>query len=269
VQIVSSLGSTSQLAHTLAMQRAIRRQVVAVALLVTAAAIWRLSPLHEPEPFTLAAIAVGSAILLIELTIAWSERGEADHYADDLILAGFSEPARRTPIGCAVARRLARLQSPRARRRLAEGLRWRVRLANGWTRPSPGYVRASAYPPLRPAQRQVFQEDSELIALIATRIQREAGDPRALIILERIITLPPNCDPHHRATIEADEVRQQLHSPTVDQRTDRFVPVPSRGRERTAVMVILVAEDGGLCSHWRQPDPVTLLAAVRLIRSTR
>lgn len=209
---MSSFGSTSELAHTLVVQRAVRRQVVAVALLVTAAAVWRLTPLHEPEPFTLATIAIGSAILVIELAVAWSERAETDHYADELILAGFSEPMRRTPVGCAVANRRLRLQSPRTRRTLAEALRWRVRLANGWTRPSTGYVRASVYPPLSPAQREVFHADSDLIALIADRIQREPADPRALIILERLITLPPNCDPLHHTSIDADEIRGQLHT---------------------------------------------------------
>lgn len=209
---MSSFGAASQLAHTLDLLRTVRRQVAAVALLVVAAGVWRLSPLHEPEPFTLATIVAGSATLAVELVFAWAEREEADHYADELILAGFCETTRQTPIGRAIARRLARLETPRARAALAQGLRWRIRLANGWTRPSPGYVRATSYPPLTPAQRLVFREDSELIAAIATRIEQEPADPRALIIAQRLITLPQTRDPTRRVSREADDVRTQLET---------------------------------------------------------
>lgn len=207
---MSTFGTTSQLARTLDLRRSLRRQVIGVAMLVVAAGAWRLSPLREPEPFTLAAIVVGSVTLLIQLVIAWSEREEADHYADELILAGFGETAPETPIGRAIAERLARLESRRARGALAEGLRWRVRLANGWTRPSPGYVRASALPPLTPAQRLVFREDRELIASIASRIEREPADPRALILAQRLITLPPELGRVHRVSREVDDVRGQF-----------------------------------------------------------
>ena len=209
---MSSFGSTSQLAHTLAVQRAIRRQLIAVVLLLLVAAAWRLSPLHEPEPFTLVAIAIGTAILAVELALAWSEREETNHYADELILAGFADTTMCTPIGHAVGRRMARLQSERSRRTLAEALRWRVRLAYGWTRPSPGYVRACAYPPLSSAQRQVFQEDGDVVLAIAARIERAPADPRALITVERLITLPPDCDPRVRVPIDPDGVHDQLRT---------------------------------------------------------
>ena len=152
---VSSFGPTGQLAHTLAVQRAIRRQLIAVVALLLVAGAWRLSPLHEPEPFTLVAMEIGAVILAVELALAWSEREETNEPADELILAGFADTTVCTPIGRAVARRMTRLKSPRSRRRLAEALRWRVRLAEGWTRPSPGL--RSGLRVLRPspaAQRQ-------------------------------------------------------------------------------------------------------------------
>jgi hypothetical protein len=207
---VASFAPTSQLAHTLDVRRAIRRQVIAVSILLAVAAGCRLSPLHEPEPLTLATIAVCGVILLVELGLAFWEQDEADRYADDLILAGFAGTTRSTPIGCAVARRLARLESSRARHRLAEDLRWRVRLANGWTRPSPGYMRASVLPPLSEAQRTVFREDSGVIAAIAARIEDEPADPRALVSLQRLITFPPGSEPVHRTSDQADELRDQL-----------------------------------------------------------
>ncbi len=209
---VSSFGPTSQLAHTLAVQRAIRRQLIAVVALLFVAGAWRLSPLHEPEPFTLVAMEIGAGILAVELALAWSEREETNHYADELILAGFADTTVCTPIGRAVARRMARLQSPRSRRRLAEALRWRVRLAEGWTRPSRGYVRASACPPLTAVQRNVFREDRDVVLAIAARIECAPADPRALITVERLITLPPECDPRVRIPVDVDGVRDQLRT---------------------------------------------------------
>jgi hypothetical protein len=205
-----SVGSTSKLAHTLSLRRSIRRQAIAVALLLIVAAAWRLSPLHEPEPLTLVILAIGSAVLVIELAAAWWEGEQADHYADELILTGFADTTPHTPIGCTVAHRVTRLESRHARRRLAHDLRWRVRLANGWTRLSPGYVRTSTAPPLSSAQRHLFQHERELIDGIATLIERGPVDPRALVILHRLITLPPTPEPRGHAAREADDLRHQL-----------------------------------------------------------
>ena len=86
--------------------------------------------------------------------------------------------------------RISSIESQRARHRLAQDIRWRLRLATGTARPSPGYIRACAFPPLGTAGRRVFLEEQPHLIEMADRIERPNVDPRALVILRRALTTP-------------------------------------------------------------------------------
>jgi hypothetical protein len=156
-----------------------------------ACAIARLSPFHEPEPITGILILTGIFALCVVLAWRWMKHDDAISIADDLILLGYGGERRRTGVDCALADRIAVIESPRARHRLAADLRWRLRLAAGTTRPSPGYMRTAVFPPLGSVGRRVFLEEQLRIARAADRIDESRVDPRALVMLWRIVTTPP------------------------------------------------------------------------------
>ena len=166
--------------------------------------------------------------------MSWAKHEEAIACADELILAGFFGDARRTRIEQAVSRRLCSIETPRARRRLANALRWRLRLADGTTRPSPGYIRASAFPPLGRSQRRVFLDERLLIAAMADRIEQAPVDPRALVILWGMVTGPPPLDEVDEPA-NAREVRSLLHSAWALIKDDSFdAAAPAADRAITA-----------------------------------
>jgi len=150
--------------------------------------------LHEPEPFIDVVLVVGSIGLVVELAVGWPKHEEAAECADELIFWGFCGDARRTPVERAVSDRLLSLEKPRSRRRLANDLRWRLKLAEGTARPSPGYIRASAFPPLGRSQRRVLMGERPLVTKLAARIEQAPVDSRALVILRRFVTVPPPLD---------------------------------------------------------------------------
>lgn len=181
---------TSGLVRALEAQKRVRRQIALLIMLVVGCGAWWLAPINEPQPVTGIVIGAGALVLVVELLVDWSQRDAAGECADDLILSGFVGASRRSPIDRAVSGRIERMEEPRSRQRLATALRWRVRLAQGRVLPSPGMVRACAYPPLG-VQRGVYLEQAPLILAIAQRIEGAAADPRALIVLRRLITTPP------------------------------------------------------------------------------
>jgi hypothetical protein len=210
---VAEWDPTSGLARKLETQRAMRRQLAALALFVTACVAWRIAPLHEPEPIVAIVAGIGSLLLLLgEGIAARHQRDGAIECADDLILSGYLGQGGSTPIDRAVSSRVERIESQRARRRLAEDLRWRVRLAEGACRPSPGLIRASAYPPLG-RHRGVYLNQAPLILGLAADIEVHPVDPRALVILQRIVCLPP-AEHDRDARAREEELRVDLHAAT-------------------------------------------------------
>jgi hypothetical protein len=183
--------SSVSLAQALSAERLLARQAAALGGFLGVCAGARLSPLHEPEPITGILILVSAVALAIVLASRWIKQDDATQFADDLILLGYAGERCRTPIDRALVGRIAVIESPRARHRLARDLRWRLRLAAGTARPSPGYIRASAFPPLGSAGRQVFLEEQLRLTRVTDRIDRSQVDPRALVILWRIVTTPP------------------------------------------------------------------------------
>ena len=182
---------TTQLARSLATQRAIVDQATGVGVFLAGCATWWIAPIQTPQPFVGVVIFVGGIALLVELMVGWAAHEEALMCADELILAGFCGDARRTPIEQTVWHRQCSMEKPRSRRRLADALRWRLRLADGTTRPSPGYVRACVFPPLSRSQRRALLDERPLVIQMADRVERAPVDPRALVILWAFVTVPP------------------------------------------------------------------------------
>jgi hypothetical protein len=191
--------------------------------------MWRFSPLHEPEPFTGAVISVGGVVLGIVLMFTWFRHEDAITCADDVILSGFLTEAGDTPVQRAIAHRLVSIERARARRRLASDLRWRLMLADGTARPSPGYIRASVAPPLGPLERRVLLEERRLVLAMTNRLERAPVHPQALVILWRVVTAPPRLDVEGDR-LAGEELRRRLYAASALMASD-----DSRGAMETAV----------------------------------
>jgi hypothetical protein len=228
---------TSGLAHTLATKRTLLHQAVGLGAFLGVCAIARFSPFHEPEPITGALILLGTAALTGLLVCCWATTHQATGFADELILQGHSGEGQRTPIDRALCARIAAIESAQSRHRLAEDLRWRLRLAAGTTRPSPGYIRACAFPPLGSVGRRVFLEEEAMLTQIVDRIEQSPVDPRALVILWRVVTRPPELEStwEGRTASEqatAEELRASLRRACVFARFDDLAGKPARSERR-------------------------------------
>jgi hypothetical protein len=202
---------TRNLIEALTAQRVIVRQLVALAAFLGACAAWRLLPMDAPEPFVGAVLLVGCLAMAFAAALAWAKHEDARSWTDDLILSGYVPRGRRSPIERAVARRRDWVARPRARRRLAGSLRWRLRLAQGRSRPSLGYVRASGFPTLARSERRVLLEELPLVNRLADRVEADRADPAALVLLWSVISDPPSHDAD--AGPEAgEELRRRLRA---------------------------------------------------------
>lgn len=128
------------------------------------------------------------------------ERDRGDRFADTLIESGFRHERRDDAVSRAVAERVARLESDRKRRSLADALRAHVELDRS---PPPPVPRCPAAPVLRG-----LGEHSEVVEQIATEFERGTCDPRAIIQVERLLTLPPVVPP---SDDDRAELAHRLH----------------------------------------------------------
>ena len=190
----------TDLARALRAQRAIRDEAAGLALLVLTFGVWWLSPLAEPQPFTGAVLLVAGTTLAGATAVASICHERVIEGADALILAGFLGDRRRTPVERAVWDRLCWIERPRSRRRLAQALRWRLRLATGAARLSPGYLRAAAYPPLGPSERSALLDSAQLVVAVADEVAAATVDPRALVLLWALVGQPT----HHPSRYDQD-----------------------------------------------------------------
>src|SRR5436190_627192 len=86
------------------------------------------------------------------------------------------------------AERVTRLESDRKRRSLAEALRSHVELDR--TPRGPAAARCATAPVLRG-----LSDHSDVVERIASEFERGACDPRAIIRVERLLTMPPAIPP--------------------------------------------------------------------------
>jgi hypothetical protein len=186
----------AELLSARSIERTLRRQRVALALLV-ATALAGLVLLPAPPERLLGYVAAGAAIGLVALSVGRVyERDRGDRSADALIESGFRYERRGDGVSQAVADRVRWLESDRKRRSLAEALRTHLELDRA--RRSPGALRCAAVPVGRG-----FGDHRDVVERIADSFEQGACDPRAIIEVERLLTMPP-------AVPAGDEERVEL-----------------------------------------------------------
>jgi hypothetical protein len=180
--------SGAELVSARSIERTLQRQRnVLAALAVAAAAGLALGP-PAAEP-SLGAVSVIAAAGLVVVSVARVyERDRGDRSADALIEGGFRYERRADAVSSAVAERVARLESDRKRRSLAGALRAHVELDR--TPRSPAEARCATAPVLRG-----LGDHSDVVERIASEFERGACDPRAIIRVERLLTMPPPVSP--------------------------------------------------------------------------
>ena len=173
----------AELAAARSTQHVVRRQARACALVGVVAVAWRLGPLPEPEPL-LGYVVFGVAVaLVVEVLVGAMQRDRADRCADELIESGFAVHGRTDPISRAVQARAGKVVSERNRRRVANALRWQLELE---ARP-PSAARARTGALLLPCG---FAAHADRIVQIADAIEQAPCDPRALVRISRLLSMP-------------------------------------------------------------------------------
>ena len=175
----------AELLSARSIERTLRRQRNTLAAVAAAAGL-AVAPAGPSRMLgTVCAIAV-IGMLVVSVAGVY-ERDRGDRSADALIEGGFRFERRDDAVSRAVAERVARLESDRKRRSLADALRAHVELDRS---PPPPVPRCPAAPVLRG-----LGEHSEVVERIATEFERGTCDPRAIIQVERLLTLPPAMPP--------------------------------------------------------------------------
>ncbi|MGH3430501.1 MAG: hypothetical protein ACRDQZ_23530 [Mycobacteriales bacterium] len=205
------LPDATRLARSLDAQRAIVDQAMGLGVFLGGCVAWWVVPIQTPQPFVGAVTLLGGIALVVELVFGWATHEEAVMCADELILAGFCGGTQRTPIELTVWHRLCAIEKSRSRRRLANAQRWRLRLADGTTRLSPGHLRACAFPPLTPSQRRALLDEQRSVIEMTDRVEQAPVDPRALVILWGFVTDPPPLHPTGDRQVY-DELRRRLQT---------------------------------------------------------
>jgi hypothetical protein len=164
-------------------QHAHARDCVVLGSMAAGATLWVVGGVETLRPFAtcLAGVAVVAAGL--ELLLALSGRDRADRCADDMIVAGFLAQGRLDPVSLAVEARRCELASLRTRRRLAHALRTAIRVERARGRRFGRQV--SALPPIRG-----LAANAALAELVAARLEQEPCDPRAVVLVARVLEPP-------------------------------------------------------------------------------
>lgn len=184
----ADLVSARLIAKTLRRQRD-ALAVLAVAAIAGAAAVPGSA---GPELAAVAGLAALGTVVVSVGVVYEHDRGDSS--ADELIESGFRYERRSDPVSRAVAERVGRLESDRKRRSLAEALRAHVELDRAPPRPP---VRIPAAPMLRG-----LGEHSDVVERIASEFERGRCDPRAIIRVERLLTMPPAIPPDEEERAE-------------------------------------------------------------------
>lgn len=162
------------------LERIARRHRAALVVLAASALLVRVAPVDDPAPFVVALIALSGLAVAVETAIAFWARDRVDARADELIAEGFVASGRSDQVSRAVAERIDELESARARRRLAENLRWHVRLERDLV---------CTCSPRVPAVRG-FASNADLVERMAAAVERGPCDPRVLVRLNELLVTP-------------------------------------------------------------------------------
>jgi hypothetical protein len=178
----------AELVSARSIERTLKRQRDALAALAaTAVACLAAGPSGSERPLAAVAAVAAAALVVISVGRVY-ERDRGDRSADVLIESGFPYERRSDAVSRAVAERVGRLESDRKRRSLAEALRAHVELDRAPRRPAT--ARCVTAPVLRG-----LGDHSEVVERIASEFERGACDPRAIIRVERLLTMPPTVPP--------------------------------------------------------------------------
>ena len=187
----------AELVSARSIERTLQRQRTALAALASvAAAGLAFGPTTTERPLAVVAVLAGTALLVVSVVRVY-ERDRGDRSADALIEGEFRYERRSDSVSRAVAERVARLESDRKRRSLAEALRAHVELDRAVARPGPS--RCPGVPVLRG-----LGDHPDVVERIASEIERGACDPRAIIRVERLLTMPPAVPPGDEERAELD-----------------------------------------------------------------
>jgi hypothetical protein len=165
-------------------ERTLQRQREALALLAGSACAGLLVLPPGPERLLGCVAATAVAGVVVVSVARVYERDRGDRSADALIEEGFRYERRSDAVSRAVAERVALLESDRKRRSLAGALRAHVALDQAPR--SPADLRCATVPVLRG-----LGDHSDVVEQIAASFERGACDPRAIIQVERMLTMPP------------------------------------------------------------------------------
>ena len=176
-------------------ERILRRQRDALAA-VAATAACGLALAGTIRMLVAVAIAAAAGTVVVSATGVY-QRDRGDGAADVLIESGFRYEDRQDAVSRAIADRVARLESDRTRRSLAGALRAHVEL----DRDAPRRVAAGC--PAVPVLRGLG-DHSEVVERIAADLERGVCDPRAIIRVERLLTMPPAVAPGDEGRAELD-----------------------------------------------------------------
>jgi len=204
------------LAASLRLRRIIARQTSATAALVAACASWWALPLGRPSMVATCA-ALGAIAFVVASVALFFAHERARVYTDQLILTGCRPVHQSTPVVHALARRIARIETSRSRRGLADSLRWRLRLSEATPVPATNHPRA-AFMPMTRSERGVYATERELVAAVADRLERAPAEPRALVLLRDVLRRPSQ-----NGEAAAEELRRALLTAA------RLIDLGSRG----------------------------------------
>jgi hypothetical protein len=157
-----------------------------------------------------AVFAVGALALMLVATLAWAKHEDAIMLSDQMILVGFGGLDEQTPAERFLARRIRSIENRRSRRRLANGLRKRLNMV-GVSSASVRQMPVSGMTPVTAAQRTVLLEERGLITAMAERVEHAPVDPRALVMLWRVVNMPPPVGPQSQRRM-SEELRKRLYT---------------------------------------------------------
>lgn len=179
-------GSNADLVQALVARRRTAWQAVAMGLLAAGCGVWRLARPGASGSFPTLALVLGLVAFTILAAVYWTRTQDINSRVDDLILCGVSPAEEGTVVAAEMTKRLAVIEAPRARRRLADSLRRHLESAEKASEPQAPGAPPRLVSQLDPSERRVLLVERSLVEVMVDRIEQSEVDPRALILLERV-----------------------------------------------------------------------------------